>query len=164
MYKLPEDIQDAIDHAIEDVEDSGKEIKIPFWESDPEDVAYIFMTAGAEIEIDFPDFDLNTLPRGYWLGLKIFSFERECLNDGWGALCNLPGNELTAICDAYSQVGCPEEANALQKAASVSGMAGASIEEIGAAYSSINNPWKDEEVRHEQICKFFKRHPELFAA
>ena len=131
-----------------------KGIGLEFWsELDGDELDDMLFNLSSELMLS--EVDENSIPIGYKLVAYIYHWESSCLFSGWYALENY-GDMLPAIIECYDRVGLSQEALALKRASQAWDSVAQDHEKVGAAYSSVENPYKDEDSRLEYLGNYFK--------
>ena len=133
-------------------QDNG--VGLDFWnELEGEDLNELFFTLATELILS--DLDENTIPLGYKLVAYIYHWESNCLFSGWYAIENY-SDMLPTIIDCYKQVGLEQEALAIAKACEAWDSEEQDHDKVGAAYGSVDNPYKNEDDRFVYLSNYFK--------
>lgn len=132
----------------------NKNVGIEFWNDlEGEDLDELFFSLAAELVLS--DLDEDSIPLGYKLAAYIYHWESNCLFSGWYAIENC-GDMLPTVTECYKQVGLTQEALAIKKASEAWVSEEQDHDKVGAAYSSVDNPYKDQDVRFNYLSKHLK--------
>lgn len=146
----------------------GRTFEREFWEYENDD---LFIEALGYLPLHLPeeileDLDmLDDAPRGYRLAVPIFWIEDDYHVNGWTALSNAGEWLLPRAISAYREIGLPTEAAALDAALTIirSGRNDYQDEATEAAYKSVDNPFADDDLRHDALLRYFRGDVGLFA-
>lgn len=147
--KIPKELIEVLEKI-----NQGKNIDVEFWNDlEGEDLNEQFFLLATELILS--DIDEDSIPVGYKLAAYIYHWESNCLFSGWYAIENYR-DMLPAIIDSYKQVGLTQEARALELANEAWDSEEQDHDKVGAAYGSVDNPYKEEDDRFDYLSNYFK--------
>jgi hypothetical protein len=168
MEALPKDFQAALAKLRDYVHEFHPEMDraafpIEFWRNADDDLYW-------ETLLYFPLFVpestravMDKLPLGFRVAFPIFWLEDDYLINGYTALTNAGEWLLPNAIWAFSEIGMPSEARALQAALESVRRAPEDDDAAGAAYKGLTSPTQDEE-RESALFSFFTANRALFEA
>jgi hypothetical protein len=115
---------------------SANSLTLEFWTSENGNrIMDCFFELAAGLAI--AKLDLSPLPKGYGLVAVLFQWEHECQSGGWNAFEWMPNVEK--ISKSYSDVGLPEEANAVSRAWFAWKNSGHDFDATNLAYNEVSH-------------------------
>lgn len=134
---------------------------LAFWELEDDDLyfealGYLPLFMGDVVD------SLDVLPLGFRLAYPVFWLEDDYAFNGWTALGNAGDELLAQAAAAYRYMAMPQEAQGLE-AARLAVIADPDNEQAHErTYKSIGDPVGDDDLRQEELFKYFCAHRHLF--
>jgi hypothetical protein len=137
-------------------------IPIDFWSVADDDlfleiVGYMPLLLATEAQAR-----LNELPIAFQLAYPIFWLEDDYHFNGWTALTNAGEDLLPLAIAAYERIGMISEAEALARALVSVREAPDDRDAAERAYKSVPNQYSDDELKFNELLRFFRSNPQLW--
>lgn len=137
-------------------------LPLEFWRTEDDELfmealSYLPLKMGEEAERNW-----EGLPEGFKIAYPIFWLEDDFQVNGWTALSNAGEWLLPWAIAAYQRIGMESESKALAAALAKLRSGALEDDELEAAYKSVPNEYRDDEIKYRALLKFFRENSQLF--
>ncbi|MFZ6873357.1 DMP19 family protein [Undibacterium sp. Di27W] len=138
------------------------DFRLDFWAIEDDDLFFGFLTNLSANFYELADAHFNAIPIGFKLAYAIFRLEDDYDVNGWTALTNAGEDELPVVIAAYQYLGFDSEAAALSAALQSCRLAPDDDDAAERAYKSVDDIYRDDDIRRTALLKYFKAHANLW--